>query len=91
MLDERLLQVDGSVGAQPSIVVTSRPSYCTARARQEDPLAIDQHRAGPARALVAALLGAVQSEVFAQQVQQRDPVSVGSCSLNCSQQRPGPT
>ena len=35
-----------------------------------DPLAIDQHGAGPAGALVAALLGARQSEMITQQVEE---------------------
>ena len=42
----------------------------------EDALAVDQHRAGAALALAAAVLGAGQLQVFAQDVEQR-PIGVG--------------
>ena len=38
-----------------------------------DPPAVDQHRAGAALAVVAALLGAGQVELVAQQVEERGP------------------
>jgi hypothetical protein len=41
------------------------------RKARQDPLAVDQHRAGAARALIAPLLGAVEMERLAQQVEQR--------------------
>ena len=64
------------------MVVISAPSACTANVRQEyDALPVDQHRAGTARALVAALLRAGQLGVLAQHVQQRGAVVHGEFTI----------
>ena len=72
MVDEGLLQrMQRAVLARPSIVVTCAPSFMTARVRHElMRRAVDQHRAGAALALIAALLGAGQIEMLAQHVEQ---------------------
>ena len=64
--------------ATPSMVVISRPSAATASWRQDDgPAAVEQHRAGAALTLVAALLGAGQIETLAQRVEQGGAVVDG--------------
>ena len=56
----------------PSIVVTLVALCCTARLRQElIRVPFDDHRAGAALAVVAALLGAGQVQMLAQRVEQR--------------------
>ena len=56
------------------MVVTSAPSFMTASVRQElIAPAVDQHRAGAALAVIAALLGAGQVEMVAQRVEQGRP------------------
>ena len=50
--------------ARPSIVVISRPSYCTASDEaRKNAFAIHQHRARAARALIAAFFRAGQTQV----------------------------
>ena len=75
MLDERLLQrVQRAAGGQ-AFDRGDRAALVLHRQRQarQDALAVDQHRAGAAGALVAALLGAGEMQVLAQQVEQRCP------------------
>ena len=74
VLDERLLQRMQLVARRPDprSVTTSAPSCATASARQRCvAAAVDQHRAGTALAVVAALLRAGQPELLAQEVEQR--------------------
>jgi hypothetical protein len=54
---------------------SSRPGSRTAppASGRTGPVCVDQHRAGPARPLIAALLRARQLEVVAQSVEQRHP------------------
>ena len=73
MLDERLLQrmQRRRSSPSPSIVVIGAPVILhRERQARQDALAVDQHRAGAARALVAALLGAREPRPLAQQVEQ---------------------
>ena len=73
MLDERRLQrVQRARRAEPfdggdlaALVLHGQ------REAAVDALAVDQHRAGAAGALVAALLGAEQVQLLAQQIEQR--------------------
>ena len=73
VLDERPLQrMERTAGREP-LDRGHRPPVVLDRqgeARQ-DPLAVDQHRAGTARALVAPLLGAMQPQAFTEVVEQR--------------------
>ena len=72
MLDERLLQrVQLAVRAEP-LDRGDRATFVLDRQRQarEDSLAVDQHRAGAARALVAALLRAREPEPLPEHVEQ---------------------
>ena len=78
MVDERLLQrVQRAIvrktlnrGHLASVVLGGQGQA------GEDPLSVDEHRAGTARALTASLLRAVQLKLFAHEVEQRD-TSVG--------------
>ena len=70
-VEERLLhRMQPPPSATPSIVVTSRASAATASWRQEYPAPVEQHGAGAALPVVAALLRAGQIEPLAQGVEQ---------------------
>ena len=73
MLDERLLQRVQAVAVRQALDRGDLAALVLHRQRQAgvDALAVDQHRAGAAGALVAALLGAGEAEVVAQQVEER--------------------
>src|SRR5471032_1510894 len=71
MIDERLLQRVQTASFGQSFDRGDLPTlmlHGQGKARQ-DTFAVDQHRAGAARALVAALLGAGEVEMISQQVQ----------------------
>ena len=60
--------------ARPSMVVTAQPSFITASVEAGiDAPPVDQHRAGAALAVVAALLRAGQVEMVAQGIEQGGP------------------
>ena len=85
-LEERLLQRRSSrppSAARPSTVRTACPStWQTGHQAGVDHRAVDQHRAGAALALAAALLGAGQAEVLAQHVEQ--PAHAGDLDLDAA-------
>ncbi len=58
-----------SARISPSIVVISEPAACTASIRHDaDGLAVEQHRAGAADAVLATDVGAREPEVLAEEV-----------------------
>ncbi len=84
MLNECLLErMQRAVGGQP-FNRGHRAAFILDRQREagENPFSIHQHRAGPARALIAALLCASQTRVIPQEVEQGARVSPGT-SMDC--------
>jgi|tagenome__1003787_1003787.scaffolds.fasta_scaffold20273636_2 hypothetical protein len=74
MADERLLHRMQAAGGRQPFDGGRLPILALGRERQarQHALAVEQHRTGAARALVAALLRAGQLELVAQRVEQRD-------------------
>lgn len=74
VLDERPLQRVRLVLTRQPLDGDDVPTHVLHRQREtgHDALAVDKDRAGAARALVAALLRAVELERFAEQVEQRN-------------------
>ena len=88
---ERLLQRIELVGArrEPSTVVISWPSACTASIRQERAgQAVEQDRAGAADAVLAAEMRAGEAERVAQEIGERQPhLDLGLVALAVHRQR----
>ena len=81
MVDERLLQRMQRAVRRQALDGGDLGAVLHDRERQAgiDPPPVDQHRAGAALAVIAALLGAGQVEMVAQRVEQRRPRRDLSC------------